>query len=538
MYTKQRKWVIFCPTQIETNGQSKSMYRRIFNVFLACFWLPACLLSACSPLPQITATPTRPAQTATPTQTPGPTFTPTPQSSPTPSPQPTATPNPSDQARTGYALAVQFDYTNKFLSATEKIHYPNTTGAALQSIELMVEPNHFSGVFNLKSALWADGSAIAGVKLDAHLLTIPLPTPLAANAAIDFDLAFTLQIPAIPPPSDTSRPIPFGYTARQINLVDWYPYVAAYQSGAGWLVHDAWYYGEHQVYPCSDVSVDLSLVDPPAGLVIAASAPAIPSGDHQTYTLPAARTFSFSASASYQTASQTVGGVTVTSYYFPLDEPPGLHPGQQALQDTAQAVQLYSQLFGPYPHASLAVVEADFLDGMEYDGLYFLSHAFYSLYDGTPKGYLTAIAVHETAHQWWYGVVGNDQAIDPWLDEAMATYTECIYYEKTHPELVDWWWSFRVTFYQPVGWVNHAIYDYGGYTPYRNAVYLRGAQFLADLRKTVGDEAFFAFLKDYATTYTRRQASPKEFFDLLAKHSQADLSGVLHTYFDPALPIR
>ena len=28
--------------------------------------------------------------------------------------------------------------------------------------------------------------------------------------------------------------------------------------------------------------------------------------------------------------------------------------------------------------------------------------------------------VHETAHQWFYSLVGNNQARDPWLDESLA----------------------------------------------------------------------------------------------------------------------
>ena len=32
--------------------------------------------------------------------------------------------------------------------------------------------------------------------------------------------------------------------------------------------------------------------------------------------------------------------------------------------------------------------------------------------------------VHEVAHQWFYGLAGNDQYRDPWLDEGLATYAE------------------------------------------------------------------------------------------------------------------
>jgi aminopeptidase N len=31
--------------------------------------------------------------------------------------------------------------------------------------------------------------------------------------------------------------------------------------------------------------------------------------------------------------------------------------------------------------------------------------------------------VHEIAHQWWYGLVGDDQYHEPWLDESFATYS-------------------------------------------------------------------------------------------------------------------
>ena len=35
-------------------------------------------------------------------------------------------------------------------------------------------------------------------------------------------------------------------------------------------------------------------------------------------------------------------------------------------------------------------------------------------------------ASHEVAHEWFYGLVGNDQGRDPWLDEAFATYAEAL----------------------------------------------------------------------------------------------------------------
>jgi aminopeptidase N len=179
----------------------------------------------------------------------------------------------------------------------------------------------------------------------------------------------------------------------------------------------------------------------------------------------------------------------------------------------------------------MSVIEADFLDGMEYDGAYFLSKGFYNLYGGNPQGYLAAIAAHETAHQWWYAGVANNQALEPWLDEAMCTYTEYIFYKNIYPDYLKWWWQYRVDYYEPAGFVNLQLYDYTSYRAYRDAVYLNGAHFLDDLRALTGDEAFYAFLKDYFTTYKDQIVTADNYFALLKKHTSADLSPLLMKYF-------
>ena len=159
--------------------------------------------------------------------------------------------------------------------------------------------------------------------------------------------------------------------------------------------------------------------------VVASSGALSSSGEYQTYTLTAGRTFVFAASPEFQVASTQVGNVSIASYYFPAYDA----AGQAALNATAQAVQIYSQRYGPYPHQTLAVVMGDFNDGMEFSGFFYLSRDFYNLYDGTLKNYLVFVAAHETAHQWWFEQVANDQATQPWLDEALATYSERIFYE-------------------------------------------------------------------------------------------------------------
>jgi aminopeptidase N len=206
--------------------------------------------------------------------------------------------------------------------------------------------------------------------------------------------------------------------------------------------------------------------------------------------------------------------------------------GEAATAATADALKLYAEVFGPLGDKSLAVVEAEFPDGMEYDGLYFLGQSYFEVYFGGPQNFLTTLSAHETAHQWWYGLVANDQALEPWLDEALSTYSERLFYENYYPELVDWWWEFRVDLYAPEGSVDSAIYDYDGFRPYVNAVYLRGAQFLEAARELVGEDAFFATMQDLIARNSYNQVTTADFFRLLEANTEADLASLRQMYFD------
>jgi hypothetical protein len=440
--------------------------------------------------------------------------------------------HPTAPQNTQYHLTAALNYDQHDLAVDEQITYTNHTTDTLDNLVLMVDPLYYPGTFHLKGMTWADGNPVEDLTWQTGQAQVGLPRPLAPGEILGLSISYELSLPS-PTPSAETRPVPFGYTARQTNLVDWYPFIPPYVPGKGWLAHPAGYFGEHLVYEDADFQVDVHVGDQRQDLVIAASAPAeAREGGWYHYELDQARNFAWSVSHEYQVITQTVGSVTVWGYAFPYHA----WAGESALKTTAEALALYQELFGPYPRQTLSVVEADFLDGMEYDGLFFLSDGFYNTYSGTPGEYLTAIAAHETAHQWWYALVGNDQAMEPWLDEALCTYSERIFYEKLHPEALDWWWAYRVNYYEPKGWVNGSIYNPEGYRAYRDAVYLNGAVFLENLRKLVGDEAFFAFLKDYAAQYAHKIATGEDFFRVLKEHTSTDISGLVGIYFNPNLP--
>lgn len=460
--------------------------------------------------------------------TPIPTFTfaPPPTATPTfvPTP-PTPTPVPLPE-RPKYTLNVLFDYDARTLNVDETIEYPNRAGSKLNALTLAVPPNLWSGSFRLEE-LSVNGIPAAAYALDGQRLDIPLPDFIQPETTAVIRVKYALDLPyAEQEDPNVARPRIYGYTKRQTNLVNWYPFVVPRVNGE-WVLHDPWYYGEHLVYESADFIVDLRFADPANAPVVAASGQPFPIEGGTRYVIDAARAFALSASREFQVASTQVGDVLISSYYFPLHK----IAGQAVLKTSAEAVQLFSERFGAYPHRTLSIVEADFRDSMEYSAFYYHSPLYYDQYDNTPMNYLTYIGVHETSHQWWFELVGNDQAQQPWLDESLATYSERIYYEHYYPQGLKQWWAYRVDFFNPQGFIDIPIYQAQGFESYRRTVYLQGAHFYEDLRQRIGDEAFFGFLQEYAAQGAHKIMTPEDFFAILASRVKTDYSDVVIQYF-------
>lgn len=516
------------------------MRSSVVSVCVLALWtLSACAPSAIPPLQanlslvthnpnaSATATPFQPANaTATPippTRVP-PTETaterPTPIPSPTnvpPTPMPTpATLEPSVASRNSYILYTTLDFAGRSLATDETIRYYNRTGQSLSELVLSVQPNRYLNCFTLIS-LEQDNQPLDSYTLNGQRMTVSLREPVQPGAATTIAVSYTLALPA------KRADGLFGYDFNQANLTDWFPFVVPYSGG--WLLHEPMAFGEHLVYDAADIEVNLR-AEP--GVVIAASAPAEPNGEWTRYRIYGARTFAISASDEFRVSDSAVGPVSIRSYYF--DGYQGA--GEGILNAAVQSVGLFDAKFAAYPYASLSVVQADINDGQEYDGLVFLSTDFYSQYGGTTRSNLVTIGVHEIAHQWWFGLVGNDQAMEPWLDEALALYSERIFYEFTRgASQLSWWWDFRVDYFGPTGYVDTTIYDGGAFRPYTNAVYLNGAHFMEEFRTRLGDDAFYRFIRDYAAMFARGRATSQGFFALARQYTNRDLTDLIGKYF-------
>ena len=453
-------------------------------------------------------------------------------------PAPTTPLNPGCEATAGlptaqHTVRATVDYELHRVEVEQAIFYINRTDQPLTTLVLDIEPNRVPNAFTLNSVLPTE--TVISYELTGRRLTLDLATPIEPECGLDVTLNYSLRVPEIQRGLSGFTGY-FGYSIRQMNLGHWLAMVAVHGID-DWVTHDAIPIGEQTVSEIADWDVTLTVTNAPPNMVVAAPG-TLRAEDGGLWRIvhTNARDFTLSLSPFYEVYEQeTANGVTVQLYAFGENVVGSANGSQQALTAAAQAMEMYSDLFGAYPYDRFVVIQGDFPDGMEFSDVVFVSDRWFEINTGTAESYLTFITVHETSHQWWYARVGNDQALVPWLDEALATYSELVYYEEFEPDLVDWWWNFRVNQYVGDRFsgnnVDATVYQFASIRDYINAVYLRGAIMLEDLRAVLGTEDFFDWLRRYAEAGSGRIVTPDDFWGLLTPEQIELVAPIRVEYF-------
>jgi hypothetical protein len=170
------------------------------------------------------------------------------------------------------------------------------------------------------------------------------------------------------------------------------------------------------------------------------------------------------------------------------------------------AVDDFGRRFGAYPYGELDLVLNDrwtTFSGMEYPGFVLLVSS------GAP-------VVHEVAHQWWYGIIGNNEYADPWLDEAFATYATDLHEGDHRPGC--WPHSLPTAITHPMSYWQSRQTSYGPY------VYTYGACMLHELERLIGGPDMARLLTAYARAHWYGVAAPADFKATAQSVSGADLT--------------
>jgi transcriptional regulator with XRE-family HTH domain len=445
---------------------------------------------------------------------------------PTPTPSPSAYLPISSTSLPRYVISATLDYAGHSLVVQERMDYANRTIEALNDIVLNVFPNHEPDVFVLNdlSLEYGTGPVTTDQSLEEMALRVPLPLPLSPGQVVTLFLDYTLDLPYIDP-TDSFTTGSLGWSERVADVGQWYPALAPLLPEEGWYTFDYCAIGDPYVMEVADYDVRIHA---PEGVTVVAGGDLEREGTEWHYGISQARSFAFAASDQYVSHAVETGGLSVTSFYFAEHESAGVDVAQVA----AEALLTYGEEFGtPYPYADYRVAESEFAGGMEFSGMSFMGSLWYETYSGGVRSQLIALLVHEVSHQWWYNLVGNDQVMEPWLDEAMATFSELVFYENRYPDDDLWLWDFEVLNWPRGGSIDGSIYDYQDEASYMNSVYRRGAMFLADLRQLVGSRVFHDFEKDYCQSRSHSLATAADFFAILSRHTDEDLLPLLTEYF-------
>lgn len=416
-----------------------------------------------------------------------------------------------------YDVTALLDWAAKTVHVEQRVEFWNSSASDLREVVMNVDANREPGVFSLERVATGEKDVTADFTLDGARLSIPLAEVLPPSESVMLLLEFDLAVPSIRNGYRWGHLGYLGYSGRQMNLGMWFPLIAAFDDDAGWISPRFHSVGEHFVLREADFTVELSITGAEDGLRVAGPG-TVTRVDTYTwrFELDGGREMALSVSTDFLTLSTTTASeVKVELFYLPESARTTLSVPRHALETAATAVTLYEELYGPYPYSRLAVVEGDFPDGMEFSGLVFVSGDWFRAWQGVPNDWLTIITAHEVSHQWWYAQVGNDQGNYPYLDEALAMYSEALFFEHVYPEHLDWWWEFRVHAYGPQGYVDTAVYEYQQVREYINAVYLQGALMMDALRSDLGDEAFLEWLQAYARQMRGEVAGPSDLWGLL-----------------------
>jgi aminopeptidase N len=238
-------------------------------------------------------------------------------------------------------------------------------------------------------------------------------------------------------------------------------------------------------------------------------------------------------SAGHFTKIDATSEITPLSYYVPRSDAAVANQGFSA---AAPSLKFFSQTIAPYPYEKLALIVGNTqFGGMENSSAIVFASTIFNSISGTPmsstfniRRNLVELVAHEIAHQWFGDSVTEETWSDLWLSEGFATYFAGLLVQRTDGEAAfrDYMQDAATTAIQFERARRIPIHDNetGNLMALLNPNnYQKGAWVLHMLRSQVGDEAFFAGLRDYYQQHKDGNATSNDLRKALEKASNTNL---------------
>ncbi len=369
-----------------------------------------------------------------------------------------------------YTVAVHLDWDTRWVDLRTTIDFTNTSGKYIDRLELNSAAVKLGGYRNLRARV---GSKTVSAKVQGQTVLVPLGRVLAPGASTTVFVGFKSRLKI----TAAKRGYYFAKLNGVAQLYRFIPWVSR-RIAFGDSNH-----GEPFVTPVSPhvevtVSSDRKLAWATSGRRVKKI-----SQRKFVYVATDVRDFSLVASPNWRSASGKSANGKVQIYAHSRKHDP------KRLVSLARAeIGRYVHKTGVvYPHKTYRIAETGGGLAMESPGLIWIPAA-------RPSADLPYLVSHETAHQWWYSTVGNDQSTDAFADEALADY----FARKAHLSLR----SSRCKLDR----LDRDIRAYSDHC-YFEVIYVQGAKFLANLRRDYGDAKFMAAIRAYTKGNRNRVAN-------------------------------
>ena len=256
-----------------------------------------------------------------------------------------------------------------------------------------------------------------GNAADRTVMSVPLPKAVGPNESVEIEIEWTSKIP---------RPFArTGYIDDYYFIVQWFPKIGVLED-AGW--------NTHQFHSATEFYADFGVYDVrltvPTGWIVGASGRERSKTDNadgsttHEYHGEDIHDFAWTTSPDFIEARKTFEHPTLPKVEMRLLlQPEHADQAQRHFDATAACLKYYGEWFGAYPYGHVTIVDPAYQSssgGMEYPTLFTAGSRWIAPADVTvPEG----VTVHEAGHQFWYGIVANNEFEHAWIDEGLNTFS-------------------------------------------------------------------------------------------------------------------
>jgi len=389
---------------------------------------------------------------------------------------------------------------------------------------------------------------------DSTIAGFPLPSPLAPGDSLTVDLEWESRLSVIPRRQ--------GRQGRRFDFVQWYPKVVVYDR-FGWETHPLYmageFYGEFATY---DVSLDLpgdqvaaatgvpvegdpgwaaaratpetpvtSQADwygsrPGAG-ALAAWGPAREGRKRVRFYAEQVHDFALSLNPEYVYEEGRFGATVLRTLYLPQDR--ATWGGGIVIQRMAHLMGWMDTIFGAYPWPQFTALHRVEGGGTEFPMV---------VMNGGPS---EGLIFHEGGHEYLYGILGNNEWKDGWLDEGFTSFQSGWHSQVarregpgargqgpgTRGQGPGTRGQVAILGMDLDGWSQPLSLPaelYSDFSVYNQMVYSKGALFFEMLRYVVGEDAFRRGLREYYARWKLRHVDEHALRGAMEAASGQDLS--------------